>query len=122
MVSFLEELRQKSVRTTVEFPANQKPAEIPMVENAEPEGRVIIRTMESRVFAGRVPVVFNLDKPDQATVDGVTYLSSELVNLSSRGLGHAELREIHELKRMFEGSVLSDAETSSMANHSISKW
>jgi hypothetical protein len=122
MASFLEELRQNSFGTTVEFPENQEPAGIPMVENAEPENRIIKRIMESRVFGGQVEVIFNLVKPDQATVDGVTYLSSELVNLSSKGLSHAQLNEIHELKKMFEGFVLSDAETSSMENHSISKW
>jgi hypothetical protein len=37
MASFLEELRQNSVETTVEIPEKQEPAEILMVDNAESE-------------------------------------------------------------------------------------
>ena len=105
--------RQKPVvePSTVDIP--EKPetvVEVPMVENSEPDSRIIKRTMNSKVFGGNVDLVFNLDEPDQAAVGSVKYTNAELADLKSRGLSAADLMLIHETKKSFDGSVIPSDE------------
>ena len=46
-------------------------------------------------------------EPDQAVVDGVEYSNGELTDLISRGLPSDGLRAVHEVKRTFQGQVVS---------------
>ena len=112
MTSFLDTLRENRTQQpvvepfTMDLPEKSEPApEIPMAINTKPETRIITRVMDSKVFGGNVELVFNLDKPDQATVDGVKYTHVELVDLLGRGISAVDLRAVHEIKRAFDGEV-----------------
>lgn len=45
--------------------------------------------------------------PNRATVDGAEYSNKEMMDLKNRGFSHERLREIHEVKRSFEGQALT---------------
>ena len=68
--------------------------------------RVHRRTMLSPIL-GEVEIVFDQDNPDQATVDSVVYDQGELRGLLSRNLNRDEIRATHEVKKEFEGAVIS---------------
>jgi hypothetical protein len=60
--------------------------------------------MESAILGATVPVEL---WPDRAEVEGVPYSNKEMRDLMSRGLSAERLREVHEVKRSFEGQTLT---------------
>lgn len=61
--------------------------------------------MLSGVLNNQVDVVFANDTPDVITIGGVVYRESEIKDLLSRRLDAENLRTVHEIKRVFEGTV-----------------
>ena len=47
---------------------------------------------------------------DRAVVDGVVYALEEIRDLKTRGLSAADLREVHRVKKTFEGQVIPVAD------------
>jgi hypothetical protein len=75
-----------------------------MVDGAE--SYPVSVTMESAPLG----VVGVLLWPDRAIVDGCEYSNAEMTDLKSRGLSHEKLLNIHEVKRGFEGQVITQAQ------------
>ena len=76
----------------------------------------------SKTFGRKMELTVNPSLPGQVVVDGIPYSTQEAETLRSKNLQPGDLDLIHALKGTFDGFVLSDDETSILANHSISKW
>ena len=61
--------------------------------------------MESPIL-GRVAVEWSPSYPSRAVVGGVAYSQNELADLLRKGLSHADLQKIHEVKKQFGGEVV----------------
>ncbi len=101
-------------------PEAEQVVESPMAECSETENRIFNRLMDSKVFDGRVELLFILDKPDQAMVDGVQYTNDELKGLLSKKLNHDEIRNSHEVKKAFGGAVIPSDQVEEFKP--ISRW
>jgi len=75
------------------------------VEHSEPETRIRKWIIDSRSI-GRVELVYDEDKPDQAVVAGVKYRSDELKTLFGKRLRRKDILAVHEIKGVFEGRIL----------------
>ena len=75
------------------------------VEHSEPETRIRKWTIDSRSI-GRVELVYDEDKPDQAVVGGVEYRIDEVKTLSSKRMRRKDILAVHGIKAVFEGRVL----------------
>ena len=61
--------------------------------------------VEVKIDSATLGVVDVILEPDHATVDGVKYSNSELVDLIDRGLSAADLRTVHKVKKEFDGGL-----------------
>ena len=75
------------------------------VEHSEPETRIRKRIIDSRSI-GRVELVYDEDKPDQALDGGVEYRTDEVKILSSKRMRRKDILAVHGIKAVFEGRVL----------------
>jgi len=67
--------------------------------------RVSAFCVRSRVLNAQVDVEFRDDRPDVVLIGGVVYRGAEIKDLLSRNLAPKNLRAVHEIKRVFEGTV-----------------
>jgi len=70
------------------------------------ETRIKKWIMDSRSI-GRVELVYDEDKPDQAVVGGVEYRSGELKTLLGKRMRRKDIFTVHEIKGVFEGRVFA---------------
>ena len=86
------------------------------------ENRIINRIMESKVFGGNVPVVFNLDEPETVLVDGVKYENAELKTLLAKGLDAEDLLAAHNTKCVFGGAMIPSERATEIESYPITRW
>ena len=75
-------------------------------KKVELESRIRKWIMDSRII-GRVELVYDEDKPDQAVVGGVEYRTDELKTLLGKRMRREDILAAHEIKRVFGGRVLA---------------
>jgi len=107
-MSILEKMRSQRLGTP-EAPPAEPPAPETLVENfpqvieTDPDG-IARRLMDSKVLGAVVPISWT---PDGGTVlvDGISYSAKEIGELMTRHPDAATMRNVHELKRTFQGAI-----------------
>jgi len=89
-------------------------------KKGEFESRIKRWIMDSKSI-GRVELVYDEDKPDQAVVGGVEYRANELKTLFGRKLRRKDLLAVHEIKRVFEGRVLPEKWEKCLKRNEVSR-
>ena len=80
-------------------------AETTTEEHTEPARRIRKWIMDTKSI-GRVELVYDENKPDQAVVASVKYRSDELKTLFGKRLRRKDILAVHEIKGVFEGRIL----------------